>query len=109
MPNPPVWSRRTLLAVSTATALALSLPASATAADAAEADEFDTLRLRWVEIALGTGFDAAAEPYASRLAQTGALAREFRAAMSPAADSLWPGFPYNPPSGTPRATAACGR
>ncbi|WP_406384231.1 polysaccharide lyase 8 family protein [Streptomyces sp. NBC_01618] len=110
MPNPSEMSRRTLLALSTATALAISLPGSATAATATAAteaatgaatgaDEFDALRLRWADIALGTGFDAAAEPFASRLAETGTLAREFRSTMNPAADSLWPGFPHNPPSG----------
>ena len=32
------------------------------------------LRLRWLEISLGTGYDPATEPYASRLAETGRLA-----------------------------------
>ncbi|MGW2180830.1 polysaccharide lyase 8 family protein [Streptomyces sp. NPDC001732] len=98
MPNQPVWSRRTLLTLSAATALAVTLPGSATAATTG-ADEFDTLRHRWTGIALGTGYDANAEPFASRLAGTGTLARGFRSTMSPAANSLWPGFTFDPPSG----------
>ncbi|MFI9174728.1 polysaccharide lyase 8 family protein [Streptomyces lincolnensis] len=63
------------------------------------ADPYDTLRRRWLDIALGTGYDPAAEPYASRLAETGRLARDFRASMTPTATSLWPGQPYDPPAG----------
>ncbi len=94
----PAWSRRAFLATGTATALGLALPGQARAVDA-PADEFDTLRLRWVDLALGTGYDAAAEPYASRLAETGDLAGGFRATMAPVATSLWPDRPFDPPSG----------
>ncbi|TQJ90222.1 polysaccharide lyase 8 family protein [Streptomyces sp. SLBN-31] len=69
-------------------------PARATAPDA-----YENLRLRWLDIALGTGYDPTAEPYASRLARTGELARAFRAAMTPTPTSLWPGYPYDPPAG----------
>jgi len=62
-------------------------------------DAYDRLRRRWLELSLGTGYDPAAEPYASRLAETGGLARAFRASMAPAPNSLWPGHPYDPPSG----------
>ncbi|MFB7913090.1 polysaccharide lyase 8 family protein [Streptomyces sp. NPDC056061] len=106
MPHSPVWSRRTLLTVSAAAALTVSLPGAATAGTTAEgpgptpaADAFDVLRRRWNDITLGTGFDAGAEPYASRLAGIGTRAREYRATMSPAPGSLWPGVPYDPPSG----------
>ncbi|MFF5479451.1 polysaccharide lyase 8 family protein [Streptomyces sp. NPDC012935] len=75
--------------------LATAAPAARTAA----ADAYDTLRLRWLDIALGTGYDPAAEPYASRLAETGTLARGFRATMAPTPTSLWPGHPYDPPAG----------
>ncbi len=73
----------------------------ATAAPGARAavDPYRALRLRWLDIALGTGYDPTAEPYAARLAETGALARGFRATMTPTATSLWPGHPYDPPSG----------
>ncbi|MFF9345722.1 polysaccharide lyase 8 family protein [Streptomyces sp. NPDC014734] len=100
MPNQPAWSRRTLLTLSAATALAVTLPGTATAAGTgADADEFDVLCRRWAGIVLGTGYDPGAEPFASRLAETGTLARGFRSTMAPAADSLWPGIGYNPPSG----------
>ncbi|WP_328493753.1 polysaccharide lyase 8 family protein [Streptomyces sp. NBC_00414] len=93
-------TRRTFLLAAALTSgaplLATAFPAPAHAADD---DPYDTLRRRWLEIALGAGYDPAAEPYASRLAETGELARGFRASMTPAANSLWPGYPYDPPAG----------
>ena len=89
------WSRRTFLGATSAAALAVSLAPRAHAAD----DEFETLRRRWLAIQLGSGYDAGAEPYATRLAETGTLARGFRATMAPAANSLWPGVTFDPPSG----------
>ncbi|MFF9022670.1 polysaccharide lyase 8 family protein [Streptomyces eurythermus] len=68
-------------------------------ARAAGPDPYETLRGRWLGIALGTGYDPAAEPYASRLAQLGEKARDFRATMHPGPASLWPGHPFDPPSG----------
>ncbi|GGX21038.1 lyase [Streptomyces malachitofuscus] len=62
-------------------------------------DPYDTLRLRWLDLGLGTGYDPADEPYASRLAETGERARAFRAAMTPTPDALWPGHPFDPPAG----------
>ncbi|WP_217215062.1 polysaccharide lyase 8 family protein [Streptomyces sp. AC550_RSS872] len=80
--------------------LAAALLVTATpAARAASADAYDALRLRWLDIALGTGYDPAAEPYAARLAETGTLARGLRATMTPTPTSLWPGHPYDPPAG----------
>ncbi|MGC9478579.1 polysaccharide lyase 8 family protein [Streptomyces mutabilis] len=97
-------TRRTFL-LATALAAALS-PAFAAPAHAAPApagdpadDPYDTLRRRWLDIALGTGYDPAAEPYASRLAETGARARDHRATMAPTPTSLWPGHPFDPPAG----------
>ncbi|MGW2239068.1 polysaccharide lyase 8 family protein [Streptomyces sp. NPDC001759] len=75
------------------------LATTAPPARAGAPDPYETLRLRWLDIALGTGYDPTAEPYASRLARTGALARAFRAAMAPTPTSLWPGYPYDPPAG----------
>ncbi|MFL5992835.1 MAG: lyase, partial [Streptomyces sp.] len=86
--------------------LAAALLATATAtppARAAAADPYDTLRRRWLDIALGTGYDPAAQPYAARLAETGELARGFRASMAPTPTSLWPGHPYDPPAGITRS------
>ncbi|WP_330282164.1 polysaccharide lyase 8 family protein [Streptomyces sp. NBC_00588] len=73
--------------------------AAAPVARAAEPDVYETLRRRWLDIALGTGYDPTAEPYASRLAQTGELARAVQATMAPTPTSLWPGYPYDPPAG----------
>ncbi|MFI9243169.1 polysaccharide lyase 8 family protein [Streptomyces sp. NPDC053086] len=79
--------------------LAAALAATPARARAAGDDPYDTLRRRWLGIALGTGYDPGAEPYASRLARLGQQAQEFRAGMAPAPDSLWPGHPFDPPSG----------
>ncbi|MFD4777573.1 lyase, partial [Streptomyces sp. NPDC058427] len=94
----PAWSRRTFLATGSATALGLALAVPAARA-AQDEDEFETLRLRWNGLSLGTGYDPATEPYASRLAATGELAAGFRATMAPAADSLWAGHTFDPPDG----------
>lgn len=79
------------------------LATAAPPARAAAADPYDTLRRRWLGIALGTGYDPAAQPYAARLAETGELARGFRATMAPTPTSLWPGQPYDPPAGITRS------
>ncbi|WP_030667341.1 polysaccharide lyase 8 family protein [Streptomyces cellulosae] len=71
----------------------------------AAADPYAVLRRRWLDISLGTGYDPTDEPYASRLAETGDLARGFRASMAPAADRLWPGNPYDPPAGITQSYA----
>ncbi|MFJ9817827.1 polysaccharide lyase 8 family protein [Streptomyces sp. NPDC101151] len=87
-------TRRALLL---AAALPATLAPRTRAAPAA--DPYDTLRRRWLDIALGTGYDPTAEPYAARLGQLGAMARDFRSAMAPAPTSLWPGHPFDPPAG----------
>ncbi|MEU5401796.1 polysaccharide lyase 8 family protein [Streptomyces sp. NPDC005963] len=63
------------------------------------ADVFATLRRRWREISLGTGYDPSAEPYASRIARTVRLAETVRATMAPTRGSLWPDHPFDPPAG----------
>ncbi|MFB7510983.1 polysaccharide lyase 8 family protein, partial [Streptomyces broussonetiae] len=91
LPRPP---RRTLLLA------AALVPALASGARAAGGpDPYDTLRRRWLDIALGTGYDPGAAPYALRLGQLGVQAREFSGTMAPAPDSLWPGHPFDPPAG----------
>ncbi|MEE1757004.1 polysaccharide lyase 8 family protein [Streptomyces sp. SP18CS02] len=105
-PRPPSgWSRRDVLAAAAASSVlaassgpALARPAGAAARGGA-ADEFETLRQRWLGLQLGTGYDPAAEPYASRLAETGDLATRFRTSMAPTDLSLWPGYAFDPPSG----------
>ncbi|BCM69694.1 hypothetical protein EASAB2608_05028 [Streptomyces sp. EAS-AB2608] len=92
MTGPMGMSRRALLL---AAALAAAPAPGARAAD----DPYEALRRRWLGIALGAGYDPGVEPYASRLAQLGQRAREFQAGMVPAARSLWPGHPFDPPSG----------
>ncbi|GAA2631979.1 polysaccharide lyase 8 family protein [Actinomadura fulvescens] len=61
------------------------------------ADEFDTLRLRWRSLVLGTGFTATAEPFKSKLASLGQSAARVRSTMAPAAGSLWPDLVYADP------------
>ncbi|GAA2593457.1 MULTISPECIES: polysaccharide lyase 8 family protein [Streptomyces] len=92
--RPTAPTRRAVLL---AAALATGLTAAPRAA--AAADPYEALRLRWLEIALGTGYDPAAEPYASRLAETGERARDHRATMTPTPTSLWPDHPFDPPAG----------
>ncbi|GHB66617.1 lyase [Streptomyces viridiviolaceus] len=98
-PAVPPTRRAVLLAAALAATLPPALATRATAADEPAADPYDALRRRWLDIALGTGYDPAAEPYAARLAETGELARGFAATMTPAPTSLWPGRPFDPPSG----------
>ncbi|GAA2564832.1 MULTISPECIES: polysaccharide lyase 8 family protein [Streptomyces] len=94
MPSP--LSRRTLLraalTTTAATPLVLASPGTAHAAD-----PYDTLRLKWRDLVLGTGFDPAAEPYASRLTALGATAARLRSTMRRVPGSLWPDLPYADP------------
>ncbi|WP_208036793.1 polysaccharide lyase 8 family protein [Streptomyces cyanogenus] len=88
-----MWmTRRALL-------LAAALAAAPAPAARAAEDPYGTLRRRWLGISLGTGYDPAAEPYASRLARLGQQAGEYREGMAPGPVSLWPGHPFDPPSG----------
>ncbi|MEW9532343.1 polysaccharide lyase 8 family protein [Microbispora sp. NPDC049125] len=54
------------------------------------ADAFALLRRRWREVTVEPGFDAAAEPYLTRLAKLGTAAARYRDAMAPGDASLWP-------------------
>ncbi|WP_369172584.1 polysaccharide lyase 8 family protein [Streptomyces sp. R28] len=92
-------TRRAVLLAAALLAAATATTATAPAARAADPDPYDALRLRWLDIALGADYDPRAEPYAARLAETGTLARGFRATMAPTPTSLWPGHPYDPPAG----------
>ena len=91
-------TRRTFLLAAALTASPALMPTPSAHA-ARDDDEYDTLRLRWLDIALGAGYDPAAEPYAARLAETGELARGFRRPWPRPPTSLWPGHPYDPPTG----------
>ncbi|WP_164992277.1 polysaccharide lyase 8 family protein [Streptomyces sp. L2] len=95
-------TRRALLAAALAAGLAPTAAEAATGPTPGtdpDLGAYDTLRRRWLDIALGTGYDPTVEPYASRLAGLGQRAAEYRAGMVPAAGSLWPGHPFDPPSG----------
>ncbi|MFG3284260.1 polysaccharide lyase 8 family protein [Streptomyces sp. NPDC048111] len=109
MPSPQGSSRRSFLAASGTGAAAVALglapavasqaaPAAAASQLAQSADEFDALRLRWRDLTLGSGFDARAEPYATKLADLGAAARTARDTMAPATGSLWPDLPLTVPA-----------
>ncbi|WP_171170134.1 polysaccharide lyase 8 family protein [Streptomyces sp. I05A-00742] len=94
---PPAWTRRAFLATAPAGTLALLGPHRAAAA--APGDAYTALRHRWRDLLLGTGFDPAAEPYATVLRRTGDAARAHRARMRPGPGSLWPDAPFDPPAG----------
>ncbi|GAA0660624.1 polysaccharide lyase 8 family protein [Streptomyces thermocarboxydovorans] len=95
----PRTTRRALLGALTVLAVTGAAAPARRPTGAAAADPYDALRRRWLTIALGEGYDPAAEPYASRLAETGTEARQLAAGMAPAPDSLWPGHPFDPPAG----------
>ncbi|MET9776963.1 polysaccharide lyase 8 family protein [Streptomyces sp. NPDC006367] len=94
--GPAFPSRRALLRALAAATTAASLTALA-APDAVAADAYDTLRSRWRDLTLGSGFDAAAEPYRGKLAALGTTATALRSAMAPTTGSLWPDLPYTDP------------
>ncbi|MCM2387706.1 polysaccharide lyase family 8 super-sandwich domain-containing protein [Streptomyces albipurpureus] len=103
MPLPSDWSRRAFLTAASTSALPQLPPTPAHPAPLADADPYAALRRRWLEISLGTGYDPAIEPYATRVAETVRLATAFRATMAPAPDRLWPEHPFQPPTGITRS------
>ncbi|MFE0801625.1 polysaccharide lyase 8 family protein [Streptomyces sp. NPDC058812] len=100
MPTP--WSRRGFVKATGGAAAALSLAGTASAtipassAHAAPA-EFENLRTTWRGLVLGSGFSPTAEPFASKLAQLGTSAADWRSTMRPAPGSLWPGMVWLDP------------
>ncbi|MFF2026003.1 polysaccharide lyase 8 family protein [Streptomyces sp. NPDC058171] len=64
---------------------------------------FTALRRRWLDLALGTGYDPAAEPYAGRLRALGDRAEHGRATMAPTRTALWPDQPFARPAGITRS------
>ncbi|MGW2602058.1 polysaccharide lyase 8 family protein [Streptomyces klenkii] len=104
-PRPPAWTRRGFLAASVAGSLGFTTAPRGSGDGGGEDDAFAALRDRWRGLMLGTGFDPAAEPYATALRRTGDLARAYRAALAPAPGSLWPDAPFDPPSGITRSYA----
>lgn len=88
-----MWTRRTLLCT-TGTAAAAGTLLPATAAHAA--DEYDTLRARWLTMINGSGYDPAAEPFRTALAWLAADAAAYRSTMSPADTPIWPTYRWAP-------------
>ncbi|WP_330299859.1 polysaccharide lyase 8 family protein [Streptomyces sp. NBC_00503] len=90
------WSRRSFLRLS-GTAVLLGSASSAgvlaSAGGAFAVDAYDTLRLKWRDMVLGTGFDPAAAPFAQKLALLGTQASEVRSTMAAVSGSLWPDLP----------------
>ncbi|MFF0309804.1 polysaccharide lyase 8 family protein [Streptosporangium sp. NPDC004379] len=74
-----------------------------------EDDPFAALRRAWRDVTAGSGFDAEAEPYRSRLAELGAAAARHRDSMRPGASSLWPGLPFPSFTATPARLRAMAR
>ncbi|MER5490421.1 polysaccharide lyase 8 family protein [Streptomyces sp. NPDC002490] len=72
------------------------------AAPAAE-DPYPALRRRWLDLALGTGYDPTAEPYAARLRATAERAATWHATMAPGPTALWPDQPLTRPAGITRS------
>lgn len=79
-------SRRTFTIGTGALVLGIANPALA-------ADQFDSLRQRWADLAKGTGYNPATEPFASQLAAQAQQAAANRDAMTPSGSSLWPDLP----------------
>ncbi|RCG21922.1 lyase [Sphaerisporangium album] len=107
------YSRRVFLQVSGVAAVGglLSGRSSAEprAAGGVPDGAFELLRRRWREVSAGTGFDAAREPYRSRLAEIGARAAAYRDAMEPGAGFLWRDQPFPSFVATPGRLRAMAR
>lgn len=91
----PSWSRRSFLRLSAAAAVTATAAAPSARSARVADDPYDTLRLTWRALLLGSGFDPAVAPFAGRLALLGGQAAEQRSAMAPAAGSLWPDLPLS--------------
>ncbi|MFC9294501.1 polysaccharide lyase 8 family protein [Streptomyces sp. NPDC057011] len=91
------WSRRSFLRLSGSAALLAGTSSAAAVCSGGPAlaagDAYDTLRLRWREMVLGSGFDPAAAPFNAKLGLMGGQAAEHRSAMAPVSGSLWPDLP----------------
>ncbi|MEU9890708.1 polysaccharide lyase 8 family protein [Sphaerisporangium sp. NPDC051011] len=107
------YSRRLFLQVGGVAALGALLSgrssAGARAVGAAPEGAFEVLRRRWRDVSVGAGFDAAREPYRSRLADFGAKAVAYGDAMEPAAGSLWRDQPFPSFVATPGRLRAMAR
>ena len=66
-----------------------------------ESDSFALLRRNWRDVTAGSGFDAAVEPYRTRLAKMGTTAAGHRDTMAPSDTSLWPDLAFPSFADTP--------
>ncbi|MFF5933356.1 polysaccharide lyase 8 family protein [Streptomyces sp. NPDC012508] len=86
------WSRRGFLSTAVGAAVAGAVAPAGPAF--AVADEYDSLRLRWRGLLLGTGIDPSDPLYTSRLTELGVQAAGWRASTAPSPASLWPDLLY---------------
>ncbi|MHA6763825.1 polysaccharide lyase family 8 super-sandwich domain-containing protein [Streptacidiphilus sp. PAMC 29251] len=88
-----LFSRRRFLQVGAAGA-ALACTAQWVAPTAARAaDAYDGLRATWLQLLTGSGFDAAAAPYAAALSTLGSQASTYQGSMAPGSSALWSDLP----------------
>ncbi|MEV7966002.1 polysaccharide lyase 8 family protein [Sphaerisporangium sp. NPDC088356] len=107
------YSRRLFLQLGGVAAAAGALIPAAGApiqgTDDVRTDSFSSLRRRWSEVTAGSGFDAAAEPYRTRLARLGTTAAGYRDTMAPAGASLWPDLAFPSFVATPKRLLSMAR
>ncbi|WP_424527865.1 polysaccharide lyase 8 family protein [Sphaerisporangium viridialbum] len=108
------YPRRLFLRLGGVAAAGALIPATGVPAPAAHPvrtgdDSFALLRRRWREVTAGSGFDAGAEPYRTRLAKLGARAAGYRDTMAPAGGSLWPDLAFPSFVATPRRLLSMAR
>lgn len=105
--NRPVTRRSALKAIGAMTAATVAgVGVVGAPSPALAADEYDTLRQRWIDkVLIGTGYNPAIEPYASQLALIGTTAANYRSTMAPASSSLWPDLPIGSSRGSANVTA----
>ncbi|MFJ9338920.1 polysaccharide lyase 8 family protein [Streptomyces sp. NPDC101733] len=91
------WSRRAFLSAAGGSALLFGAPAGPAAA-VPGADAYEGMRAVWRRLVLGDGFSASAEPFRTRLAESGEEAARWVGSMAPTPESLWPdlGFATDP-------------
>lgn len=91
-------SRRGVLGATGALAAGLvMMPQLSPTRAAAEETEFATLRGRWTDLFLGSGFDPDTEPFATKLAAIGATAQGYLDTLAPTSGALWPDLGYADP------------
>ncbi|MER6944499.1 polysaccharide lyase 8 family protein [Nonomuraea sp. NPDC000554] len=98
------YSRRLFLQLS-----GVAVAGAALASPPGRDGSFALLRRQWRDVTAGARFDAAAEPYRTRLARLGAIADGHRKSMAPTGTSLWPGLKFPSFTETPARLLAMAR